>query len=139
MTEETKKEELKKPEAKKEDVKLVLSTTKSIHKPIVIVIDNKSYENNPLSRSLFDEVRKYEAAALDGDIEALYKQVEILYSVPVDVLNQLDVRDVNSLLDFTMAKIFEAAADTRKEKAEKNASGPGPKESASSPASSQAS
>lgn len=132
-------EEPKKKETKKEAVQLVLSTTKSIHKPIVVVIDNKSYQNNPLSRALFDDVRKYEQAALDGDIEALYKQVEILYSVPQDVLNQLDVRDVNSLIDFTMAKIFEAAAETAKEKAEKNASGPGPKESASSPESSQAS
>lgn len=136
---EEKKDETKKDETKKEVVQLVLSTTKSLHKPIVIVIDNKSYENNPFSRALFDEVRKYEKAALDGDIEALYKQVEILYSVPVEVLNKLDVRDVNSLLDFTMAKIFDAAAETRKEKAEKNASGPGPKESASLPENSQAS
>ncbi len=134
MTDEQKKED-----PKKKVVQLVLSTTKSIHKPIVIVIDNKSYENNPLSRALFDDVREYEQAALDGDIEALYKQVEILYSVPLDVLNQLDVRDVNSLLTFTMARIFEAAAETKKEKAGKNASGPGPKESASSPESSQAS
>ncbi len=134
MTDETKK-----PEQKKEKVELVLSTKKSLHKPIVIVIDDQSFENNPLSRSLFDEVRKYEQAALDGDIEALYKQVEILFSVPVEMLNKLDVRDVNSLLDFTMAKIFEAAAETRKEKAEKKTSEPGPKESASSPESSQAS
>ena len=126
-------------EEKKEDQKLVLSTKKSIHKPIVITIDDKSYENNPLSRSLFDEVRKYEKAALDGDIEALYKQVEILFSVPLDVLNKLDVRDVNSLLDYTMTKIFQAAAETAKEKEEKNASKPGPKEPVLSPANSQAS
>ncbi len=126
-------------EPKKEETKLVLSTKKSLHKPIVIVIDDQSFENNPLSRALFDEVREYEQAALDGDIEALYKQVEILFSVPLEMLNKLDVRDVNSLLDYTMAKIFDAAAQTAKEKAGKNASKPGPKESASSPASSQAS
>lgn len=138
MTED-KKDETKKEEPKKEEMKFVLSTTKSIHKPIVIVIDNKSYENNPLSRALFDEVRKYEKAALDGEVEALYKQVELLFSVPVDVLNQLDCRDVNSLLDYTMAQIIQASVNTTKEKAEKNESKPGPEKSPSSPESSQAS
>jgi len=128
-----------KEKEKKEEQKLVLSTKKSIHKPIVIEVDGKKYENNPLSRTLFDEVRKYEKAALDGDIEALYKQVELLFSVPVEVLNKLDVRDVNSLLDYTMAQIFIARATTEKEKAEKNASKPGQPEPASLPENSQAS
>lgn len=131
--------EQKKEDQKKEDQGLILSTRKSIHKPIVIVIDDKSYANNPLSRTLFDEVSIYEKAALEGDIEALYKQVEILYSVPIEVLNKLDCRDVNSLLDYTMAQIFQASAKTAKEKAEKNGSKPGPEKPASSPASSQAS
>jgi len=126
-------------EEKKEDKALVLSTKKSIHNPIVIKIDGKSYENNPLSRALFDEVRKYEKAALEGDVEALYKQVEILFSVPVDVLNELDCRDVNSLLDYTMGQIIQAGAKTAKEKAEKNGSKPGPLKPVSSPESSQAS
>lgn len=119
--------------------KLVLSTQKSIHKPIEVEIDGKIYCNNPLSRALFDEVRKYEKAASDGDIEALYKQVQILFSVPIAVLNKLDVRDINTLLTYTMAQIFQSAAKTPKEKAEKNASKPGEGNSALSPANSQAS
>ena len=126
-------------EEKKEEQKLVLSTKKSIHKPIVIMVDGKDYPNNPLSRTLFDEVGKYEKAAIGGDIEALYKQVQILFNVPVEVLNKLDVRDVNSLLDYTMSQIFQASAKTAKEKAEKNGSKPGPKEPVLSPESSQAS
>jgi len=127
-------------EEKTKDQRLVLSTKKSIHAPIVIEVDGKSYPNNPLSRELFDEVRKHEKAALDGDIEALYKQVEVLFSVPIEVLNKLDVRDVNSLLDYTMARVFQPAQPkSENEIAEKNASKPGPKEPALSPESSQAS
>jgi hypothetical protein len=118
---------------------LVLSTRKSIHKPIEIEIDGKIYANRPLSRATFDEVKKYEKAALEGDLEALYKQIHALFPVEIDTLNKLDIRDVNSLLDYTMARIFKDSAETAKEKAEKNAPKPGPSKSASSPASSQAS
>jgi len=102
-----------------EEKKLVLSTQKSIHKPIEIEVDGKTYQNRPLSKATFDEVRKHEKAAVGGDIEALYKQVETLFGVPVDVLNKLDIRDVNSLLEYTMAQIFQVRAKTDKEKAEK--------------------
>lgn len=119
--------------------KLTLSTQKSIHKPIEVEIDGKTYQNRPLSRSLFDEIKQFEKAATSGDIEALYKQVEILYGVPVEVLNKLDVRDINSLIDYTMAQIFQARVKTPEEKAEKNASKPGENSSVLSPVSSQAS
>ena len=104
-----------------EEKKLVLSTQKSIHKPIEIEVDGKTYQNRPLSKATFDEVRKHEKAALKGDIEALYNQVNILFGVPVEVLNKLDVRDVNTLLQYTMAQIFKPDAKTDEEKEEKKA------------------
>lgn len=109
---------------------LALSTQKSIHKPIEVNIDGTIYKNKPLSRATFDEIRKHEKAALGGDIEALYKQVQAMFDVPMDVLNKLDMRDVNSLLDYTMARIFQPSAKTDKEKAEKNVRKPGPDKSA---------
>ena len=102
-----------------EDKVLVLSTQKSIHKPIEIEVDGKTYQNRPLSRATFDEVKKYEKAAVGGDIEALYKQVEVLFGVPLAVLNKLDIRDVNTLLQYTMAQIFQPDAKTDEEKEEK--------------------
>ncbi len=121
-----------------EEKKLILSTQKSIHKPIEVEIDGKTYQNRPLSRATFDEVKKHEKAALGGDIEALYKQVQILYGVEMAVLNKLDVRDVNSLISYTMDQIFKQSATTVKEKAEKNAPTPGQDKSALSPVSSRA-
>ena len=112
-----------------EEKKLVLSTQKSIHKPIEIEVDGKTYQNRPLSRVTFDEVKKHEKAALGGDIEALYKQVQILFGVSMDVLNKLDIRDVNTLLKYTLTQVFQPSATTDKEKAEKNAPKPGPNSS----------
>ncbi len=113
-----------------EEKKLILSTQKSIHKPIEIEIDKKNYCNRPLSRATFDEIKKHEKAAIAGNIEALYKQVQAMFPVPMEVLNKLDIRDVNSLLDYTMAQIFTTSTKTDKEKAEKNGSKPGQQESA---------
>jgi len=112
-----------------EDKILVLSTRKSIHKPIEIKVDGKLYQNNPLSKDLFDQVRKHEKAAAAGDINALYAQVKLLFSVPIAKLNKLDIRDVNTLLEYAMAKTFQPSAKTDKEKAEKNGSKPGLNES----------
>ena len=122
-----------------EEKKLILSTQKSIHKPIEVEIDGKTYQNRPLSRATFDEVKKHEKAALEGDIEALYKQVQILFGVPLEVLNKIDIRDINTLLNYAMAQIFQSSTETDKEKAEKNESKPGQSNSALSPANSQAS
>jgi len=118
--------------------KLVLSTTKSIHPPIEVEIDGKTYQNRPLSRTTFDEVKKYEKAAVGGEIKALYKQVEILFGVPAEILNNIDIRDVASLLDHAMSQIFEARKGTSEEQAEKNESKPGQGSSALSPANSRA-
>ena len=110
-----------------EEKKLILSTQKSIHKAIEVEIDGKTYQNRPLSRMTFDEVRKHEKEALKGDIEALYKQVQILYGVEMDVLNKLDIRDVSSIINYTMTKVSQP--NVEKEKAEKNESKPGPDKS----------
>ena len=106
--------------------KLVLSTLKSIHKPIEIEIDKKVYRNRPLSRATFDEVRKHEKAAVAGDIKALYKQIHALFPVPIEVLNKLDIRDVNTLIEYTMAQTFQTNVGGGKEKAGKNEPKPGP-------------
>lgn len=100
--------------------RLELSTKKSIHPPIEMVVDGKTYPNNPLSNALFDELKKHEKAALGGDINALYAQVRILYNIPIVVLKKLDMRDIRTLLEFTMTKAFGSKEEqTEPEKEEK--------------------
>ena len=86
--------------------KLELSTKKSIHPPIEVTVDGKTYLNNPLSRTLFDELKKHEKKALGGDVNALYAQVRALYPIPATVLNKLDMRDIKTLLEYTMKETF---------------------------------
>lgn len=105
--------------------KFELSTKKSIHPPIEIVIDKKTYKTRLLSEALFDEIRKHEKAALKGDQAALYKQVQLLYGVPLPILKKLDIRDIGSMLEHTMEQINPTAAPTEEEKAGKNAQKPG--------------
>ena len=100
--------------------KLELSTKKSIHPPVEVTVDGKTYVNNPLSRALFDELKKHEKAALGGDPKALYAQVRAIYDIPVAILYKLDMRDIRTLLEYTMKETFgEPEEKTEAEKEEK--------------------
>jgi len=102
-----------------------LSTKKSLHPAIEIVIDKKTYKTRLLSKALFDTMRGHEKAAAKGDQSAYYKQVQLLYGVPLEILNKLDIRDINSLLKYTMSQIIPSETLTKKEKVGKNVSKPG--------------
>lgn len=102
-----------------------LSTKKSIHSPIEIVVDKKIYKTRLLSKALFDELRKHEKAALKGDQASLYKQVQLLYGIPNEILNKLDIRDIGSLLEYTLAQVIPSETPSEEEKARKNVSKPG--------------
>jgi len=100
--------------------KLELSTKKSIHPPIEVVVDGKTYYCNLFSHATHDELKKHEKAALGGDIKALYAQVQALYPIPSDTLNKIDMRDINTLLEYTMEKLLPSKAkQTEAEKEEK--------------------
>lgn len=99
---------------------LVLSTKKSIHPPIKVTVDKVVYLNNPLSRALFDELKEHEKAALGGDIQALYAQVRAIFDIPLETLNKLDMRDIKTLLEYTMTKVFGSTGkETKDEQKEK--------------------
>jgi len=107
-----------------------LSTKKSLHPPIEIKIDGKTYQTRLLSKALFDEMRVYQKSAEKGDEKSLYKQVRLLYNIPLDVLDKLDVRDISALLKHTMTQIISPPTTTgKKEKAGKNVPKPGEKTS----------
>jgi len=104
---------------------LELSTKKSIHPTIEIKVDGKTYYNNPLSHELFEKIENFDIVVEEGKLSALYKQVQLIFPVPMDVLNKLDVRDIRSLLEYANNRILDMAPKTEKEKAEKNEPKPG--------------
>jgi len=105
---------------------LELSTKKSLHDPIRIKIDGKTYENNPLVRTLFTELRVLQKNAEKGDDNALYAQIKLLFPIPDSVLDALDIRDISKMLSYATQQIVGTigGAETEEEKAEKNVSKP---------------
>lgn len=103
--------------------RFVLSTKKSLFDPIEVEVDGKIYQSRKLNRPLFDEIRKHEKSANEGDIDALYKQVNIIFGIEPSVLNALDIRDIEAMLTFATKKIFHP---DKKDEA-KNGSKPGDK------------
>jgi hypothetical protein len=109
---------------------LELSTKKSIHPTIEIRVDGKTYHNNPLSHELFEQIENFDVVVEEGKLSALYKQVQLIFPVPMEILDKLDVRDIRSLLEYANERILDMAPKTEKGKAEKNASKPGAESSA---------
>jgi len=103
--------------------RFVLSTKKSLFDPIEVEVDGKIYQSKKLSRELFDELKKYEKDAMGGDLDALYKQVNIIFGIESSILNALDIRDIQAMLEFATNKIFHP--DKKDES--KNESRPGEK------------
>jgi len=104
--------------------KFKVSTQKSLYKPIEIEIDDKTFQAKTLSRSLFHEISKYEKQAKRGDIDALYKQMSILFNVPENILSELDVRDIQAIMEFVTNKVFNPEKVEEAEE-EKNEQRPG--------------
>lgn len=105
--------------------KLILSTKKSLFEPIEIEIDGRTYQSKSLSKKLVDEVLgdKIQKEAQKGNIDALYKQVYLLYDIEKDALESLDVRDVGKIVRYTVNQI----TSSTEEEPEKNPNGPGDK------------
>lgn len=106
--------------------KFVLSTKKSLFDPIEIEIDGKTYFSKKLCRALFDELKKHEEEALKGNIEALYEQVNVIFGIDASVLENLDIREIEAMIDFATNKIFHPDKEKKKDP-EKNESESGDK------------
>lgn len=105
--------------------KLKLSTKKSLHDPIEIEIDDKVYVNKPLTKPVFTELRKLQKAAEKGDDEALYSQIKLIFPIPDEVLDELDIRDISKMLSHATQQIIGTIGGTEEEKERKNVSKPG--------------
>lgn len=85
--------------------KFVVSTKKSLFKPIEIEVDGKAYLINNVSPEMFEEARKQEDEALEGKTDALISQLVILTGISRDVVMKLDIRDITEMLKFISEQI----------------------------------
>lgn len=102
--------------------KFVISTKKSLYKPIEIEVDGKDYIITKISPGMLEEVKKLEKLSLEGDVKALIEQLKILTGIDPAVAMKLDFRDISDLLDFIKDKIF--TPEKIEEPEEKNGSKP---------------
>jgi hypothetical protein len=102
--------------------KFVISTKKSLYKPIEIEIDGKDYTIESISPAMLDKVRKFEKLSMKGDIGALIDQLAVLTGIEKEKAMNLDVRDITDLLKYITDKIFKP--EKLEDKEEKNESGP---------------
>ncbi len=81
--------------------RLKFQTAKSIYKPLEIEIDEKVYCCKKLTKDFLKEFLSFEQKALEGDLEAPYKQANFAFGIPLKILYQLDgpeIRDINQVV-----------------------------------------
>ena len=84
--------------------KLTIKTQECLYDPIEIDIDGMPYKSVKLTRNVIKELNKYDEKVNQGDADALYTQVEILYPIDKSILEKLDKREVEDIIIFTRNK-----------------------------------
>lgn len=74
---------------------LVLSTEKSLHRPLVVSVNGKEYVLEKIPKALFDKIVDLEKT---GEEDAGYKQIVAAFGVPMKILADLDSRDVKLIV-----------------------------------------
>lgn len=105
------------------DDKLYIDTEHSLYKPITININGKDYTLKRINRKVLRELGKFEKAALMGDAEAPYKQLEFLIGEH-PIIDELSTQEVAGICRHITRKAF---SPEQIEEAEKNGSEPGDK------------
>ena len=106
--------------------RLTLSTKTSIFKPIEVVIDGKLYRTERIPPSLIKKILKFEKKAGDGDIDAVMAQLNLVLGVPIEILEEIDIRDLEKTLETISGRIFNPKKFIPAD--EKDPLKPGPKE-----------
>lgn len=105
--------------------KLVFNTTKSLYKPIEIVIDGKTYTSKKLTKSVLDKVFSFDEKVRNGDTNAPYEQASFTFDIPLNVLYKLDATEVGVINRSVLSNLYDP--EKAEEDPEKNVKGPGEK------------
>lgn len=84
---------------------LILSTEKSLHRPITVSVNGKEYVLEKIPKSLFDKIIELEKS---GDEDAGYKQIVAAFGVPMKILADLDSRDVKLIVKLLTGALSES-------------------------------
>jgi len=87
--------------------RLVLDTKKSLYESFKIEIDGQVYQCIKMTRAILTEVNKLDEKIVPNNNEALYKAVQLLFNVPVKILDELDNREVEDIYLYAKRKFVE--------------------------------
>ena len=107
---------------------LKVSTKKTNFSPIEVEVDGEVYRKETITPATIREIMKHEKAANEGSLDAVIKQLNLMTGIPVEVAEQVDVRDINTLVTAVSQQIFNPKK-YEPEGEEKNVSRPEQKES----------
>jgi len=122
-------DEKKKSVGEEEVVDLVLSSKKSLHRPLKIKVEGKVYTSTILCKELFDSLTKLQTKAAEGDTDAAYEQIKLVFGVPKSHLYKLDMRDITMISEL-VGDTLQKSENYRTEQ-EKKVEGPGNQNSVS--------
>ena len=98
-----------------------VSTKKSLFKPIEVEVDGVVYSVDMITADMIEKVTKFDKGAKGGDMTAVMEQLELLIGIPTKIAKKLDVRDLEKMMTYVSAKIFNPGKYEVEE--EKNGSG----------------
>ncbi len=92
---------------KKLEDRLILSTKKSLYDPIEIVIDDQAYQSLKTTKAVLAKIDELDKLVDKENVDALYKIVQLMFDVPMAVLEELDKREVENIYIFVKRKFVE--------------------------------
>ncbi len=108
-------------------MRATFKTAKSIYKALEIEVDGKVYVCKKITKGFLKDFLEFEKSALDGDINAPYKQANFAFGVPLKILSLLDapeIRDINTMVLQAITNAEKIEAETG-EKDDPNLEKPG--------------
>ena len=108
----------------------------TLFKPVEVEIDGKVYYTKKFTPKTYNALLDNEEPALEGKLDALLAQLKAVIDIPLAILNQLDIRELQAMIDYIQGQFLGADEE---DVTEKKDSGDGDKPSLSSPESSPAS
>jgi len=87
--------------------RFVLDTKKSLYESFKIEINGQLYQCIKTTRTVLAEVNKLDEKIVPDNDEALYKVVQLLFNVPMKILDELDKREVEDIYLYAKRKFVE--------------------------------
>ena len=108
---------------------LVINTEKSLYKPIQVEVNGQMLTVVRVTKAVIKELDRLANLAIDGDVEAAYKQLELFFGKKHKVFETLEVREVREINKYITTQLFKSEKTGGDQ--EKKAKEPGDKELAS--------